>query len=38
MMKKYYIKKYNFKKGDKIGIKDIILKDKDIKLPWKYTE
>jgi DNA topoisomerase IA len=33
-----YKTKYNFKKWDKIFIKDLFLKQKDIKLPWIYSE
>ncbi len=32
-----YKRKFTFNKGDLVKIKDIILKEKDIKLPWTYT-
>jgi len=35
--KKDYQGKYNFKKGEEVKVKDIFLKEKDIKLPWTYT-
>lgn len=33
-----YVRKFNFKVWDKIKVKDFILKEKDIRLPWWYTE
>ena len=33
-----YKTKYNFKIWDKVNIKNFELKEKDIKMPWNYTE